>query len=422
MTLLIKNGRVIDPSQQIDNILDVLVQDKKILKIAKNIIAHADTVIDATNHLVTPGFVDMHTHLREPGGEISEDLASGLETALAGGFTTVCPMPNTIPACDSPERVKYLLNRSRELKLANILPIAAITKARASDTVSPLKDIKKVGCCAISDDGCAVANKTILKKAMIEASELDLLFIEHCEDRKLVQKGVMHQGYWSTYLGLKGISSSSESTIVDRDIQMAVQTGVRLHIAHVSTAESVAIIREAKAKGIAVTCEVTPHHFSLTDEAVQTFDTSTKVNPPLRSAKDVDAIKAGLKDGTIDVIATDHAPHAFIYKQRSFNRAAFGMIGLETALPLSMKLINEGILSWPLLIDKLACKPAHILKYNRGTLKPNSFADITIVDPQKTWVYSKALIKSKSSNSPFIGQTFIGKVTQTIVEGKIFNV
>jgi dihydroorotase len=421
VTVLIKNGRVIDPSQQIDDTLDVLVQDKKILKIAKNITAHADTIIDAANHIVTPGFVDLHTHLREPGGEISEDLASGLKTALLGGFTTVCSMPNTIPACDSPERVKYLLDRAQTLQLANLLPIAAITKERASDEVSPLKAIKKAGCRAISDDGCAVSNRTILKEAMIQANELDLLFIEHCEDRKLVQKGVMHKGYWSTYLGLKGISSESESTIVDRDIRMAAQTGVRLHIAHVSTAESVAIIRAAKAKGVSVTCEVTPHHFSLTDEAVKTFDTSTKVNPPLRSAADVEAIKIGLKDGTIDVIATDHAPHAFIYKQRSFNRAAFGMIGLETALPLSMRLIDEGILNWTSLIEKISSHPAHILKYDRGTLKAGCVADITIVDPKKTWVYSKDIIQSKSSNSPFIGQTFTGKVTQTIVGGKVFN-
>jgi len=421
VALLIKNGRVIDPSQQIDGTLDVLVKDKKIFKIAKDITVQTDTIIDATNQLVTPGFVDMHTHLREPGGEISEDLASGLKTALSGGFTTVCSMPNTIPACDSPERVKYLLDRSQKLQLANLLPIAAITKERASDVISPLKGIKKVGCCAISDDGCAVSNKTILKEAMIQANALDLLFIEHCEDRKLVQQGVMHQGYWSTYLGLKGISSESESTIVDRDIRMAAETGVRLHIAHVSTAESVAIIRAAKARGISVTCEVTPHHFSLTDEAVKTFNTSTKVNPPLRSAADVEAIKTGLKDGTIDVIATDHAPHAFIYKQRAFNRAAFGMIGLETALPLSMRLINEGVLNWESLIEKLSCNPAHILKYDRGTLKPQRMADITIIDPKKTWVYSKDMIRSKSSNSPFIGQTFKGKITHTIVGGKIFN-
>lgn len=420
MTLLIKNGRVVDPSQQLDDTLDVLVKGEKIFKISKNIKMQADTIIDATNHLVTPGFVDMHTHLREPGGEISEDLASGLKTALSGGFTTVCSMPNTIPACDSPDRVKYLLDRKQELKLANLLPIAAITKDRASHSITPLKALKKMGCRAISDDGCAVKS-TILKEAMRQAKALDLLFIEHCEDRQLARRGVMHEGYWSIRLGLKGISSESESAIVKRDIQMARETAVRLHIAHVSTAESVAMVREAKEKGISVTCEVTPHHFSLTDAAVKAFDTNTKVNPPLRSADDVEAIKTGLKDGTIDVIATDHAPHALIYKQRPFSQAAFGMIGLETALPLSMRLINEGVLNWTGLIEKLSFKPAHILKYDRGTLKSECIADITIIDPHKTWVYSKEMIQSKSSNSPFIGQTFKGKVTHAIVGGKAFN-
>jgi dihydroorotase len=420
-TVLIKNGRLIDPSQQLDDTLDVLIENGRILTIAKDIKASADKTINALGQLVVPGFVDMHTHLREPGGEISEDLESGLSAAIAGGFTTVCAMPNTIPACDTPKHVTYLLNRAHELKLANVLPIAAITKARASDEVSPLKALKSAGCCAISDDGCAVSNVKVLQEAMVEAAKLDLLVIEHCEDLKLAQKGVMHKGYWSTYLGLKGISSESESIIVDRDIQMAAQTGVRLHIAHVSTAESVSLIRQAKHKGMAVTCEVTPHHFSLTDEAVKTFDTSTKVNPPLRSKKDVLAIKEGLSDGTIDVIATDHAPHALIYKQRTFNQAAFGMIGLETALPLSMRLIDEGVLNWSSLIDKLTYQPARILKYDRGTLKPGSLADVTIIDSKKKWVYLKDKIQSKSSNSPFINQTFMGKVAHTIVSGRVFS-
>jgi dihydroorotase len=421
-TLLIKHGRIIDPSQSIDDTLDLLVNDKTILAIDKNITTAADKTIDASNQLVVPGLIDMHTHLREPGGEISETLTSGLTAALAGGFTTVCAMPNTIPACDTQEGVKYLLNRSQQLSLANVLPIASITKARASDEVSPLGALKNAGCCAISDDGCAVSDVAVLAKAMACAAKLNLLLIEHCEDLKLVQKGVMHKGYWSTRLGLKGISAESESSIVARDIQMAEQTGVRLHIAHVSTAESLSIICQAKAKGINVTCEVTPHHFSLTDEAVKTFNTSTKVNPPLRSAKDVAAIKKGLNDGTIDIIVTDHAPHALIYKQRTFNQAAFGMIGLETALPLSMRLIDEGVLNWMSLIDKLSYRPAQILNYPRGTLKQNAVADITIIDPLKTWVYLKDTIRSKSCNSPFINQTFTGKAVYTIVAGKVFSV
>jgi dihydroorotase len=303
-----------------------------------------------------------------------------------------------------------------------MLPIAAITKARASHEVCPLAELKNAGCCAISDDGCAVSNTAVLKQAMMGAKRLNLLFIEHCEDLKLAQKGVMHKGYWSTYLGLPGISSESESSIVQRDIAMASQIGVRLHIAHVSTAESVAIIRQAKKQGVRVTCEVTPHHFSLTDEAVKTFNPSTKVNPPLRSEKDVLAIKEGLHDDTIDVIATDHAPHALIYKQRTFNQAAFGMIGLETALPLSLRLVGEGVLSISALINKLSHQPARILNYDRGTLKPNSIADITVIDSNKKWIYSKNSIQSKSTNSPFIGQAFIGKVSYTIVSGRLFTI
>ena len=412
---------MIDPSQDLDAVLDILIKDEKIFKLAKNIQEEADSIIDASGLIVSPGFIDMHTHLREPGGEISETLETGLKTALVGGFTTVSPMPNTIPACDHPSKVQYLYHRARQLNLANILPVAAITQDRASESLSPLKELKEAGCLAISDDGCAVSNDVLLKAAMQQAQALDLLFIEHCEDKALAQHGVVYQGYWSTRLGLKGISSLSESKIVERDLKIAAQIGVRLHIAHISTQESVEHVRQAKAEGIKVTSEVTPHHFSLTDEAIRDFDTSTKVNPPLRSIDDLNALKEGLKDGTIDAIATDHAPHAELYKQRSFNQAAFGMIGLETALPLSMKLIEEGVLNWSDLIKKLSLNPARILKYDRGTLKTNSVADLTIIDPNKTWSYSKENICSKSSNSPFIDQTFQGKITHTIVSGKIFQ-
>jgi dihydroorotase len=420
--LLIKNGHLIDPSQDIDASLDILIEDQKIKITAPHITEEADQVIDASNKIVTPGFIDMHTHLREPGGEISETLETGLKAAIAGGFTTVCPMPNTIPACDTPSKVEYLYQRSRNIELANVLPVGAITQDRAGHQLSSLGELKKAGCHAVSDDGCSVANEFVLEKAMVEAQKLDLLVIEHCEDLKLMNHGVVHQGYWSLRLGLPGISSLSESKIVERNIQIAARTSARLHIAHISTKESVEHVRMGKKNGVRVTAEVTPHHFTLTDEMIKNFDTHTKMNPPLRSQSDVEAMKEGLHDGTIDVIATDHAPHALIYKQRSMQRAAFGIIGLETALPLSMRLIQAGVLNWRTLIKKLSYHPACILNYNRGTLKVGSFADITIVDPHKKWIYTKEIIQSKSVNSPFIDHEFTGKVTHTIISGKVFTI
>ena len=420
MSILIKNGTVIDPKSGINAKKDVLIDKGKVIKVASGIKEKAAETIDATGCLVTPGLIDMHTHLREPGREEVEDIASGMSAAVAGGFTTVCPMPNTEPACDSQAAVKFLLERAKEVGLARLVPIGAITKAREGGRITEMGDLKAAGALAVSDDGSSVDDVGVIRTAMEYASMLDLLVISHCEDTHLAGKGVMNEGYTSTVLGLEPIPVESESTIVDRDIRIAELTGARLHIAHVSAAQSVEMIRQAKKRGVNVTAEVTPHHFTLCDEALKTFNPNLKVNPPLRSKSDVEAVKKGLKDGTIDVIATDHAPHAENEKEKEFDYAPFGMIGLETALSLGVReLVGGGYLSWEALLEKLSVNPAKILKTEGGTLKEGSVADVIVIDPDKEWIYEKKNIKSKSSNSPFIGEKMKAKVQTVIVGGKI---
>lgn len=422
MSILIKNGRIIDPTQAMDQTGDILIEKGKISCINSDIKTTVKEIIDAKGKIVAPGFIDMHTHLREPGGETSETIYSGVRAAVRGGFTTVCAMPNTNPACDSYGGVKFLLNKASEANLANVVPIAAITKNRHGKEISEMAELKKAGCLAVSDDGASVEDASLLRRAMEYASMVGLVVISHCEDKALANEGVMHEGYFSTVLGLKPISSLAESAIVARDIQLAELTGAKLHIAHVSTAESVEIVRNAKKRGIKITAEVTPHHFSLTDKDLKGYDTNMKVNPPLRSAEDVKALKKGISDGTIDVIATDHAPHLENEKEKEFDYAPFGMIGLETALSLCvMNLIDEKVLGWPELIKKLSSAPAEILGYNRGTLKKGAIADVVIIDPCKEWTYDKEKRASKSANSPFIGKTLKGVVTDVIVEGRIHS-
>ncbi len=420
MKTLIKNGRVIDPSQKLDAVVDVLLEQNKIAQIGENIKTKADREIDATDKIVAPGLIDMHTHLREPGDENKETIASGANAAIHGGFTTICAMPNTNPVCDNEAQVRFILNKAKKAGLANVLPIATITKNRAGKEISPMIELQEAGCIAVSDDGDAVADSRLLRRAMEYASMLNLPVICHCEDEKLAGKGVMHEGYWSTVLGMHGIPAESESIIVNRDIQLAELTGAHVHIAHVSSAQSVNIIRAAKDRGVNVTAEVTPHHFTLTDAALKDYDTNLKMNPPLCSEDDVKALIAGLKDGTIDVIATDHAPHLTVDKVKEFDYAPFGIIGLETALSLAIdQLINTKVLTWPELIKKLAYNPSQILAYDRGTLKPDSIADVIIIDPSKKWIYSADQIKSKSQNSPFIDWEMHGKVETVFVAGKL---
>ncbi|MGB2601000.1 MAG: dihydroorotase [Candidatus Omnitrophota bacterium] len=420
MDILIKNGRIVDPTQKINKKGDILIKNGKIAKISAEIKETCSTTIDAKGKLVVPGFIDMHTHLREPGREDKETIETGLLAAVSGGFTTVCAMPNTEPPCDGQANVKFLLERAKQVQLANLLPIGTITKGRDGEKLTEMGELKQAGCLAVSDDGDSVPDSGLMRRALEYASMMDLLVIDHCEDKELAGDGVMHEGYWSTVLGMKPIPAESEATIVERDIRLAELAGARLHIAHVSAAASVDIIRQAKKRGVNVTAEVTPHHFSLTDEDVKTFDANMKVNPPLRSAEDVKALKEGLKDGTIDVIATDHAPHLESEKEKEFDYAPFGMIGLETALSLAVtNLVNEGYLDWPGLIEKLAANPAKILKYDRGTLKEGAPADITVIAPAVEWDYTKENIRSLSKNSPFIGRRMTAAVTEVLVGGKL---
>ncbi|MFH1395506.1 MAG: dihydroorotase, partial [Candidatus Omnitrophota bacterium] len=340
-------------------------------------------------------------------------------SAVKGGFTTICAMPNTNPACDSQADVKFLFEKAKEAGKSKVLPIGTITRAREGKHLSEMRELKEAGCLALSDDGDSIENAELMRRAMEYASMLDLLIISHCEDKELAGEGVMNEGYFSTVLGLAPIPVEAESVIVERDIQLAELTGARLHIAHVSAAKSVEIIRQAKKRGVKVTAEVTPHHFSLADENIKTFDTNFKVNPPLRTNADIKALKEALKDGTIDVIATDHAPHLENEKEKEFNYAPFGMIGLETALSLSVQnLVDEKYLDWPDLIQKLTINPANILKYDRGSLKIGKTADIVIIDPDKEWTCNKKNIQSKASNSPFIGKKMKALVQHVFCAGK----
>jgi len=420
MKILIKNGRIVDPANNIDKKGDLLIENGKISKLGGSIKEKADKTIEADGKIVAPGLVDMHTHLREPGREEAETIDTAMKAAIKGGFTTLSAMPNTDPACDTQADVKFLLERAREVGLGNILPVGTITKKREGKELSRMAELRDAGCLAISDDGASVADAGLMRIAMEYASMEDLLVISHCEDKDLSSGGVMHEGYFSTVLGLKPFPAEAESTIIERDVLLAELAGVRLHIAHVSAAASVEVIRNAKKRGAKVTAEVTPHHLTLTDERVQSFDTNLKVSPPLRSEEDVRALKEGLKDGTIDAIATDHAPHLANEKDKEFDYAPFGMIGLETALALvAGTLVEEKHLSWPELIRKLSTNPASILKYDRGTLSEGAAADVVVIDPGKKWIYKKEDIASKSTNSPFIGWELKGKVTCVIAGGKI---
>jgi dihydroorotase len=419
MSILIKNGRIIDPALKWDKVADMLIENGKIVKIGGGITAKTDEMIDATGKIVCPGFVDLHTHLREPGREDKETVETGTRAAIAGGFTTVCAMPNTEPACDNQAIVKFILGKAAAAKLANVLPVGAITKGRAGKEMTEMLELKEAGCLAVSDDGDSVSDPGVMRRAMEYASMAGLVVMAHCEDKALAKDGVMHEGLWSTVLGLKPQPALSESLMIERDIQLAKISGAKLHISHVSAKESVEIIREAKKNGINVTAEATPHHFTLKDEDLKGYDTNYKVNPPLRAAEDVEAIKNALKEGVIDVIATDHAPHLENEKEKEFDFAPFGMIGLETALSLSVtELIEKNILDWPGLIAKLTSNPCRILGYPRGTIAEGAVADVTVIDPAKEWVFRKEDIKSKSSNSPFIGRKMKAAVTDVIVGGR----
>ncbi len=420
MKLLIKNGHVIDPVNKVDGKLDILVSDGKIAKLGKSgsISADGAQTIDAAGNLVVPGLIDMHVHLREPGFEYKETIATGTAAAKAGGFTSVCCMPNTNPVNDNRSVSEFILSQAKNAS-ARVHPIGAITKGSRGEELAEISELHTAGCPAVSDDGRPVMNASVMRRAMEYSKIFDMLLISHCEDTALSDKGVMNEGPVSTELGLRGIPRAAEEVMTGRDIALAELTGARLHIAHVSTTGSVRMVRNAKGRGIKVTAETCPHYFSLTEEAVRGYNTMAKMNPPLRSAEDVDAIKQGLRDGTIDVIATDHAPHAADEKSGEFDYAPFGIVGLETALGLALNLVGEGILSLAEVIRKFSASPAAILKLDKGTLAVGADADITIIDPNKEWTVDASRFKSKSRNTPFNGWKLRGMAVQTIVGGRI---
>jgi dihydroorotase len=420
MTLFIKNGRVIDPGRH-NGTADILIENGKISAVGAQLRAPQRDVkvIDATGMLVLPGFVDVHVHFREPGFEYKETIKTGAAAAVAGGFTSVCCMPNTNPVNDNQSITEFILEQARTAGMAHVYPIGAITKGSEGKELAEIGELRDAGCVAISDDGRPVTNSEVMRRAMEYAIAFDLPVIDHCEDGDLAKGGCMNEGLVSTSLGLAGIPAAAEEVMVARNILLAQLTGARLHLPHVSTAGSVRMVREAKARGIRVTAEACPHHFTLTEEAVRGFKTEAKMNPPLRTWPDVQALKEGLKDGTIDVIATDHAPHAAQDKEQDFAAAPFGIVGLETALPLTLTLVEEGILSLEAAVAKLTSSPALLFKLPKGTLAAGADADVVIVDPETSWEVDPSRFHSKSRNTPFGGWKVKGRAITTIVAGRV---
>lgn len=425
MNLLILNGRVIDPAHQRDETTDVLVENGKISRMGKiskgSVHKPGLNVIDAAGKWVVPGLVDLHVHLRQPGQEYKEDIRSGTEAAAAGGFTSICCMPNTKPVNDNEAVTKLITDTAKREGLVNVHPIGAITKGSMGVELAPIGEMVRAGCVAISDDGKPVVSSEVMRRAMEYALAFDLVVIDHCEDEHLFADGVMNEGVVSMELGLRGIPRAAEEVMVQRNIVLAELTGARIHMAHVSAAGSVRSIREAKTRGIRVTAETCPHYFVLTDEAVSGYNTKAKMNPPLRTEADREAIREGLADGTIEVIATDHAPHSEDEKEREFDRAPFGIVGLETALPLSLDLVADGVLGPSQLIDRLSVQPARIAGINRGHLGVGGAADITIIDPSREWKVDARKFRSKGRNTPFHGREVKGLATHTIVSGKVVH-
>ncbi|MCG8502861.1 MAG: dihydroorotase [Firmicutes bacterium] len=422
MRIFIKNGHVIDPQNHRDDVLDIYIEDGVIVEIEKNLDYSGGemTVIDARGKLVVPGLIDMHCHLREPGYEYKEDIESGTRSAAVGGFTSIACMPNTAPVIDSQAIVEYINNKAKHVGLVNVYPIGAITKGLKGEELAEIGELKFAGVVGISDDGNPVMSASLMRRALQYADMFDTPVISHCEDLALIDDGVMNEGYMSTYLGLKGITRAAEEVMIARDVVLAEVTQAPIHIAHVSTEGGVEIIRHAKARGVKVTCETCPHYFTLTDQAVDGYNTMAKMNPPLRTEKDVEAVKQGLKDGTIDVIATDHAPHHFDEKNVEFNLASNGIVGFETALSLSITyLVDTGILTMQQLLQKMCVNPAGILGLNKGSLGINRPADIIVIDKDEEFTVDVNQFQSKSKNSPYHGYTLKGTVHYTIVGGQV---
>lgn len=420
-TLFIKNGRVIDPASGNDGKLNVLVRDGKVADVTTSKETPEDArVIDAKGCIVAPGFIDMHVHLRDPGFEYKEDIESGTAAAAAGGVTSVLCMPNTDPVNDCASVTEYILERAYRAGSVNVYPAGSITRGLKGEALADIGDMAEAGVKAVTDDGRPVMDAGVMRRAMEYALAFGLPVISHSEDLSIAASGVMNEGAVSVELGLRGIPAAAEESMVARDIMLSELAGARLHIAHVSTAGSVELIREAKKKGVRVTAEVTPHHLTLTEDAVSDYDPNTKVNPPLRTEMDRRAVIKALADGTIDAIATDHAPHNIIDKEAGFEEAAFGLIGLETMLPLTLALVNDRKITMKRMVEALTQAPARILGLaGKGTLAAGSDADITIFDPDETWTIQPSKFKSKSRNTPFGGLRVRGRVKHTIIGGEV---
>lgn len=421
MKILIKNGHIIDPANGIDEVTDLLVDNGVIAEIGKN--SDLDgiemQIIDAEGMIVAPGLVDMHVHLREPGQEYKETIETGTRAAVYGGVTSVACMPNTSPVCDNETVVRYIKEKAKESGYANVFPVGAVSKGLEGKYLAEIGEMAFEGAVAITDDGHPVENSALMRRAIQYSDMFDVVVISHCEDMSLGE-GDMNEGFVATEMGLRGIPAAAEEVMAARDILLAESLGGRVHIAHISSKRTVQLIREAKKRGVRVTCETCPHYFSLTDEACRGYNTNAKMNPPLREAEDVEAIKEGLKDGTIDCIVTDHAPHHPDEKNCEFGMAKNGIVGLETSLGLGIKnLVNEGVLTMSQLIEKMSLNPSRILGISKGTLSVGSGADVVIFDPKKPWKVDIDKLHSKSKNSPFDGFELYGKPEYVIVGGEI---
>lgn len=419
MKTLIKSGRVIDPSTKVDEVRDILIADGKIRKSAVNITEPADEVINAAGCFVMPGLIDLHVHLRDPGLEYKEDIETGSRAAVKGGFTTICPMPNTKPVTDCGEVVRYVVDKAAKVGLLNVLPVGAVTKGQAGSEPADIEEMKAAGICAISEDGKSVMNANLYRTAMREAARLHLPVLAHCEDITLVAGGTMNAGKKSRELGQKGISNSVEDVITARDILLAKETGATLHLCHCSTADSVKMVRAAKEEGLKVTAEVCPHHFTLCEDDIPANDANYKMNPPVRSREDLEALRQGLHDDVFDVIATDHAPHSAEEKSGGFEKSPFGIVGSETAVALTItELVDKGVITPMQMAEKMSYNPARVLGIDKGSLAEGKTADVVIIDPEAEYVIDAGKFASKGKNTPFNGWRVKGKVMRTIVAGK----
>ncbi len=420
MKLLIKNGKVIDPATNTEDVLDVLVEDGVISKVAPSIEGDFDKEVDASGLIVVPGLIDMHVHFRDPGQTHKEDILTGSKAAAKGGFTTVCCMPNTNPVIDSAEVVKYIIDKSAENKYTNVLPVGAVTKGMKGEEITDIQELKEAGICAISEDGKSVMDEEVYQKAMAKAAELSVPVLAHCEEINLVKGGVMNADSNAEKLGLKGITNEVEDIIAQRDINLAEKLGTTLHLCHCSTKDSVEMLKVAKAKGVKVSGEVCPHHFTLTTDDIPSDDANFKMNPPLRTSEDRDALIRGLSEDILEVISTDHAPHSEEEKSGGFENSPFGIVGLETSVGLTVtKLVKPGHITLKQMIEKMSYNPAKILGIDKGTLREGSVADITIFDPDEEYTVNKNEFESKGKNTPFDGYKLFGKVKYTILDGEI---